>query len=108
MASGELPGWLPAWCAEWLGDEPAEVLFERRSLSAVFGLRLAGGREVVVKAREDDGRAETCLTAQTRLAARGFPCALPISPVVAVGTLAVHAEESLPGGDLLPLGEAVR
>jgi Ser/Thr protein kinase RdoA (MazF antagonist) len=62
---------------------------------------LAGGRDVVVKAREDDGRAASCVAAQARLAERGFPCARPLTPAVAVGALAVHAEESRPGGELL-------
>lgn len=84
-----------------LGGEPVDVLFERWSVSAVFGVRLNDGREVVVKAREDDGRAASCLTAQTRLAERGFPCALPLTPAVGVGALAVHAEEYRPGGALL-------
>lgn len=92
---------LPAWCVDRLGDEPVGVLFEARSVSAVFGLRLAGGRDVVVKAREDDGRAASCVAAQARLAERGFPCARPLTPVVGVGALAVHAEESRPGGDVL-------
>jgi len=85
-----------------LGDEPDGVLFQQRSISAVFGLRLAGGRDVVVKAREDDGRAASCVAAQTWLAERGFPCARPLTPAVGVGALAVHAEESRPGGELLP------
>ncbi|MEV6642523.1 hypothetical protein [Amycolatopsis sp. NPDC051371] len=93
--------WLPAWCAEHLGSVPGEVQFERTSLSAVVGLRLADGREVVVKARADDGRAASCVAAQARLAQRGFPCARPLTAVVAVGTLAVHAEESRPGGVVL-------
>jgi len=97
----ELPDWLPAWCADRLGDEPACVLFAVRSISAVFGLRLAGGRDVVVKVREDDGRAVSCVAAQTLLAERGFPCARPLTPAVGVGALAVHAEESRPGGELL-------
>jgi hypothetical protein len=67
----------------------------------VYGLRLADGREAVVKIREDDGRAAACVTAQGRLAERGFPCAMPVTPVVGVGGLAVHAEEFRPGGDLL-------
>ncbi len=92
---------LPAWCMDQLGAEPVSVLFERRSVSAVFGLRLADGRDVVVKAREDDGRAASCVAAQARLAERGFPCARPLTPVIGVGALAVHAEESRPGGDLL-------
>jgi hypothetical protein len=101
MALEELPDWLPAWCVDQLGDEPVSVLFELRQISAVFGLRLAGGREVVVKAREDDGRAGSCVAAQARLAERGFPCARPLTPVVGVGALAVHAEEFRPGGEVL-------
>jgi hypothetical protein len=97
----DLPAWLPVWCADQLGAEPVSELFQVRSISAVFGLRLAGGRDVVVKAREDDGRAASCVAAQTLLAERGFPCARPLTPVVGVGALAVHAEESLPGGELL-------
>lgn len=101
VALDDLPGWLPAWCADHLGDEPVDVLFELRSMSAVYGLRLAGGRDVVVKAREDGGRAASCVAAQARLAERGFPCARPLTPAVGVGALAVHAEESRPGGELL-------
>jgi Ser/Thr protein kinase RdoA (MazF antagonist) len=97
-----LPAWLPAWCADHLGSAPDVVLFSRVSISSVLGLRLADGREAVVKAREDDGRASSCLTAQAVLAERGFPCPRPLTPMTRVGTLAVHAEESLPGGSILP------
>ncbi|MEU5264512.1 phosphotransferase [Amycolatopsis sp. NPDC021455] len=90
--------WLAPWCAEHLGAEPAAVLFERRSLSAVTGLRLADGREVVVKAREDEGRASACVTTQARLAEQGFPCPRPLTPVIAADGVAVHAEEFRPGG----------
>ena len=93
--------WLPAWCASHLGSAPVGVLFERRSISEVVGLRLADGRDVVVKARVDDGRAASCLGAQTVLAERGFPCPRPITPLVSVGALAVHAEDFLPGGEML-------
>ncbi|MFF8617076.1 MULTISPECIES: hypothetical protein [unclassified Streptomyces] len=102
MTLNDLPGWLVGWCVDQLGNEPVSVLFERRSLSAVFGLRLVGGRDVVVKAREDDGRAASCVIAQAQLAERGFPCPRPLTPVVGVGALAVHAEESRPGGERLP------
>ena len=95
----ELPDWLPAWCVDHLGAEPAGVLFRSNQVSMVFGLRLAGGRDVVVKARPDDGRAGSCVAAQARLAERGFPCARPITPAVGVGGLAVHAEDYRPGGD---------
>lgn len=90
-----------AWCATELGSEPVEVLYGRMSISSVHGLRLADGREVYVKIREDDGRATSCLAAQSFLASRGFPCPRPLTPVVVVGALAVHAEEPLPGGSML-------
>jgi hypothetical protein len=97
----DLPDWLPAWCVDQLGGEPVEVLFQVQQISMVFGLRLAGGTDVVVKARADDGRAVSCVAAQARLAERGFPCARPLTPVVGVGSLVVHAEEFRPGGDML-------
>lgn len=70
-------------------------------MSTVFGLRLAGGLDVVIKTRHDDGRAASCIAAQARLAERGFPCARPLTPAVSVGALVVHAEEARPGGELL-------
>ncbi len=73
------------------------MLFRLHQTSLVFGLRLAGGTQVVVKTRADDGRAASCVAAQARLAERGFPCARPLTPVVG----AVHAEEYRPGGDVL-------
>ena len=98
----DLPDWLPGWCLDHLGGEPADVLFQLQQVSMVFGLRLAGGRDVVVKARADDGRAVSCVAAQAQLAERGFPCARPLTPVAGVGSLAVHAEEFRPGGEVLP------
>jgi Phosphotransferase enzyme family len=97
----DLPDWLPAWCLEHLGSEPSGVLFQLHQVSMVFGLRLAGSTDVVVKARADDGRAVSCVAVQARLAGRGFPCARPLTPVVGVGSLAVHAEEFRPGGEVL-------
>jgi hypothetical protein len=101
LSLDDLPDWLPAWCSDRLGGEPAEVLFRLQQVSMVFGLRLADGTDVVVKARPDDGRAASCVAAQARLAERGFPCARPLTPVVGVGALAVHAEEFRPGGEVL-------
>ena len=75
----DLPDWLPDWCLDHLGSGPAGVLFQIHQVSMVFGLRLAGGSEVVVKARADDGRAVSCVAAQARLAERGFPCARPLA-----------------------------
>jgi hypothetical protein len=101
MPLEDLPDWLPAWCLDHLGGEPADVLFQLQQVSMVFGLRLAGGTDVVVKARADDGRAVSCVAVQALLAGRGFPCARPLTPVAGVGSLAVHAEEFRPGGEVL-------
>ncbi len=84
-----------------VGSAPVVVLFELQQISTVFGLRLVDGTDIVVKARPDDGRAAPCVAAQGQLAKRGFPCARPLTPVVRVGTRAVHAEEFRPGGDVL-------
>ena len=69
----DLPDWLPGWCGRRLGARPVEVLFGVRQTSTVYGLRLADGTCVVVKARPDDGRAAACVAAQLRLAERGLP-----------------------------------
>jgi hypothetical protein len=97
----DLPEWLPGWCLDHLGSEPAVVLFQLQQVSMVFGLRLSGGAEVVVKARADNGRAVSCVAAQAQLAGRGFPCARPLTPATGAGSLAVNAEEFRPGGEVL-------
>ena len=101
MPLEDLPDWLPGWCLGHLGGEPVGMLFQLQQVSMVFGLRLAGGTDVVVKARADDGRAVSCVAAQARLAERGFPCARPLTPATSFGGLAVHAEEFRPGGEVL-------
>ena len=60
-----------------------------------------------MKARDDDGRAASCVAAQVQLAEHGFPCARPLTAVTNVGPLAVHAEEFRPGGEVLR-GEIAR
>ncbi|SDS58170.1 Phosphotransferase enzyme family protein [Jiangella sp. DSM 45060] len=101
MGFHDLPGWLPEFCREQLGSEPAELLFEARSISVVFGLRLTGGAEVVVKVRTADPRIAACVAAQTALAEAGFPCPRPLTEAIEVGWLMVHAEAHWPGGELL-------
>ncbi len=69
----------------------------------MFGLRLADGREAVVKARkENPARIASCVAAQSALAANGFRCPAPLTDVTVVdGDLVVHAAQWLPGGQLL-------
>lgn len=102
MRIDELPEWLPGWCRDRVRGDPVGVLFSLHQLSTVIGLRFDDGREVVVKARPDDGRAASCVAAQTRLAERGFPCPRPLTPAFPVGNLVVHAECFRPGGAMLP------
>ncbi len=71
-------------------------------MSAVFGLQLADGTDIVIKARAGDGRAASCVAAQQWLAENGFPCACPRTPVSRVGPLAVHVEEFRAEGEVLP------
>lgn len=100
-SSGDMPRWMPPWCAEHLGRAPVEVLFAATQMSAVIGVRLSDGVRVVVKAREDDGRVGSCVAVQSQLAERGFPCARPLTAAVRMGSLAVHAEEYRGDGDIL-------
>ncbi|MFJ2760686.1 phosphotransferase [Streptomyces prasinus] len=101
-------GELSTWCGEWLGSPPVRTLFERAHLSTVVGLRLADGREVVVKARPFAHRLAGCLEVQRRMHRAGFPCPEPLAGPVLVDVqgplkgLAVTAEARVPGGTVLP------
>jgi Ser/Thr protein kinase RdoA (MazF antagonist) len=102
VVGSEGPDWLARWCEEHVGSAPDEMLFTSSQLSAVFGILLRDGRDVVVKARsEPKDRVDSCLQAQAHLASAGFPCPSPLTPPTPVGDLTVHAETLLSGGDLL-------
>ena len=78
-----------------------EVLFVAGYLSEAVGVRLADGREVVVKRRVDEsGRAARCVTAQRVLAERGFPCPMPLTDAIVNDGVAVHAELFVGGGEV--------
>lgn len=99
-----VPDQLDAWCRRWLGAGPAGVLFEAGHLSAVVGLRLADGREVVVKARSPADRLAACCLVQHRLWAAGFPCPRPLAGPAPLGALLATAETCVPGGAQLAPG----
>ncbi|MGI8416109.1 MAG: phosphotransferase [Nakamurella sp.] len=102
MPIDDLPAWLGPWCSDQLGVGMRQVFFRRSQMSLVLGLRLVDGRAVAVKARPDEnGRADSCVAAQGQLAARGRPCAAPLTPVVTVQGLSMHAEQWCPGGSVL-------
>jgi len=101
MVMHDFPAWVDPWCRASLGAELAEVLFVAGYLSEVVGVRLADGREVVVKRRVDDsGRARLCLAGQRLLAEQGFPCPMPLTDVTYQSGFAVHAEELIGGGEV--------
>jgi hypothetical protein len=69
---------LAVWCKRWLGAPPAAQLFEAGYLSMVKGLRLADGREVVVKVRPRGSRLAGCAVVHRALWTAGFPCPEPL------------------------------
>jgi Phosphotransferase enzyme family len=95
---------LAAWCAQWLGATPTQMLFESAHLSIVVGLRLTDGREVVVKARPPADRIHGCVSVQRHLWAAGFPCPEPLAGPTPLGTVTATAEAFVPGGMSLEPG----
>ena len=97
----DLPSWVDRWCRAFLGAGPGEVLFVVGYVSEVVGVRLADGREVVVKRRADEsGRTRQCVSGQRLLAEQGFPCPMPLTDVIFGSGFAVHAERLVGGGEV--------
>lgn len=112
-----MPDAVDAWCLRHLGSVPAQTLFTGGNLAAVHGVRLADGRDVVVKVRPSAARYAGCTAVQRHLWAAGFPCPeplagpLPLMPegeggagVAGSGALCVNAESLVPGGGPYPAG----
>jgi hypothetical protein len=96
------PARLAQWCVEHLGSPPADDIFRSGHLSAVTGLRLADGREVVVKVRPDSPRIAACVEVQRRMFQAGYPCPQPLTGAVSFGGDVATAEAYVPGGAMLP------
>lgn len=77
-------------------------MFRSGYLSAVIGLRLADGREVVVKVRPDSPRIAACVEVQRRLFQAGYPCPRPLTGATRFGGDVATAEAYVPGGAMLP------
>jgi len=88
---------LAVWCRRWLGAPPAAQLFEAGNLSTVKGLRLADGREVVIKVRPSEPRLAGCAIVHRALWAAGFPCPEPLAGPQPLGGHAATAETLVPG-----------
>jgi hypothetical protein len=98
-------GRLARWCVEHLGSPPTDELFRSGFLSAVIGLRLADGREVVVKVRPDSPRIAACVETQRRMFQAGYPCPQPLTGAAPLGGDVATAETYVPGGAMLPSAE---
>jgi len=90
------------WCERHLGSPVEDVLFTSGHLSRVHGVRLAGGREVIVKARPDSPRLAACTTVQRALWRAGLPAPEPLAGPIVQDGLAVNAETYVPGGSPAP------
>ena len=93
---------MAAWCRQWLGAEPTDVLFEQGHLSQVTGLRLADGAVVVLKVRPPSERLAACILVQRHLWAAGFPCPQPLAGPAPLGILSATAEALVEGGSQFP------
>lgn len=90
---------LVEWCRTELGAEPVRQLFTRTAVSTVTGLRLADGREVVVKVRREAvARVDGCLRVQSALYAGHYPCPRPLSNASVLNGMTAHAEEYVDRG----------
>src|ERR1022692_3512718 len=92
---------LAAWCRENLGSVAVRVHFRQAHLSVVTGVRLADGRNVVVKARPRLARQGGCREVQRQLWRAGFPCPQPLAGPAPLGALEAVAEAQVPGGTQL-------
>jgi hypothetical protein len=104
---------LTAWCERHLGSPADKELFRSGYLTRVIGVRLADGREVVVKVRPAEPRIAACTEVQRRLADSGYPCPRPLAGPAPLGEhLGEHevtAESYVTGGTGRPdSGRAAR
>ena len=93
---------LAIWCRHWLGAPPAAELFGAGYLSTVKGLRLADGREVVVKMRPREPRLTGCAIVHRALWTAGFPCPEPLVDLQPLDGYAATAEALVPDGGQPP------
>lgn len=90
---------LRGWSERWLGSAVAEVLFEAGSLSAVTGVRLADGREVVIKVRPPAPQLRARYLVQRHVWQSGYPAPEPLVPPTPLGGAeCASAERLLVGG----------
>lgn len=70
---------LASWCQRHLGSPAVEQFFGVERLSAVHGVRLADGRQVVLKVRGALERQEACTVVHEAMWQAGIPCPRPLA-----------------------------
>lgn len=92
---------LREYCRNRFGHELATLLFYRRGVGAVFGVRLTDGRAAVVKVHRPDlvgGRMEGVLKVQEQLADLGLAAPRPLAAPAGFGHGIATAEELIDRG----------
>jgi hypothetical protein len=100
-APAEMVRLLDVYCTEHLGRDALEVLFYRRGVGAVFGLRLVDGTEVVVKVHRPElvgRRLHGVWRVQQHLADVGSPAPRPLASPTTLGLGIATAEELVDRG----------
>ena len=100
VAPAELHAFLDGWLRDRLGSAIADVRFRAGRIDAVWGVGLADGRAVVVKAHRtpvDLDAVRATVDAQQVLADAGFPCPLPLAGPDVVEGRVLTAETLLAG-----------
>lgn len=101
---GEIVRLLDDVCSRGLDDRLGTLTFYRRGVGAVFGLRLRGGRDVVVKVHRPElvpGGLDGIRRVQERLAVLGLPAPRPLGRPLTVGRGIASAEEMITRGRAL-------
>src|SRR5690242_15189795 len=86
---------LAQWCVRWLGSAVSDTVFEAGSLSAVVGVRLTDGREVVVKARRSVPRLQAAYAVHRHVWQSGYPAPEPLVPPTPFGAAESVSAEHL-------------
>jgi Ser/Thr protein kinase RdoA (MazF antagonist) len=96
-----LDDWLAATARERLGVDVAEILFRSGRIDAVYGLRLADERKVVLKVHRPPVDVDGLAANQEvlgYLASTGYPCPEPVDGPITRGEHVVTIETLLEGG----------
>jgi hypothetical protein len=79
VGAGAVDRLIVDWCVQHLGSPPVEQFFGVQRLSAVHGLRLVDGREVVLKVRGALDRQVACTVVHEAMWRAGIPCPRPLA-----------------------------